>query len=503
MNSLIRPETPEAYKLLHDGMLALIRAERHGIHVDVQAAEELKAHMVRKMERMEKNFRQTEFFEKWQESSKKGEVNINSGQQLGYYLYNILGLEPAKLTDTGKGSVDKDALKALGIKDLDFYANRTGYKKAHDVLSGFIRESVDGYMHPAFNLHTVVTYRSSSNDPNFQNIPARDKEIANICRSVILPSPGNRLLEADFKSVEVGISACVNKDPKLIKYVSGQGDMHGDMMQQIFMFDKFDSSSAAHKHLRKATKNGFVFPQFYGDYFKNNATSLAVEWCGLGKGKWKAHQGTDLMQGIDPPLHKYHISDHLIKHGIKEYGKEDKTKGKWVYTGFLKHLKEIEDDFWNNRFPVYKKWKEDMYAKYQRQGYVDLHTGFRCWGPMRKNEATNYPVQGPAFHCLLKAFIEVDRIARKERWKSKLIGQIHDSMILDVHPSEFEHVVKTVQYVTSVWLREQWKWIIVPISVEMEATDIDQPWNTKKEICTTCGHYLVNGECVHCVKKAA
>jgi DNA polymerase I-like protein with 3'-5' exonuclease and polymerase domains len=99
---------------------------------------------------------------------------------------------------------------------------------------------------------------------------------------------------------------------------------------------------------------------------------------------------------------------------------------------------------------------------------------------MKKNDATNYPIQGSAFHCLLWSFIELDRIQREEKWDSRLIGQIHDAIVLDIEPSEMEHVMKTVKRVTCVDLPRKWPWIIVPLDVEAEVCEVDRPWNTKK-----------------------
>ena len=72
-------------------------------------------------------------------------------------------------------------------------------------LEAFVREQTDGFIHPFYNLHNVRTYRSSSADPNFQNIPKRDKESMKICRRAILPRPGHMLVEADFSALEVNI----------------------------------------------------------------------------------------------------------------------------------------------------------------------------------------------------------------------------------------------------------------------------------------------------------
>jgi DNA polymerase I-like protein with 3'-5' exonuclease and polymerase domains len=53
---------------------------------------------------------------------------------------------------------------------------------------------------------------------------------------------------------------------------------------------------------------------------------------------------------------------------------------------------------------------------------------------MGHDDVTNYPIQGSAFHCLLWAFNETDRIMRKDKWDTRLLGQVHDSMLLDVNP---------------------------------------------------------------------
>jgi DNA polymerase I-like protein with 3'-5' exonuclease and polymerase domains len=99
---------------------------------------------------------------------------------------------------------------------------------------------------------------------------------------------------------------------------------------------------------------------------------------------------------------------------------------------------------------------------------------------MKKNDVTNYPIQGSAFHCLLWAFIEIDRISREEGWDTKLIGQIHDSIVFDINPGELDYVMKTVRRVICEDLPKAWNWITVPIDVDEEICEIDQPWSTKQ-----------------------
>jgi DNA polymerase I-like protein with 3'-5' exonuclease and polymerase domains len=155
------------------------------------------------------------------------------------------------------------------------------------------------------------------------------------------------------------------------------------------------------------------------------------------------------------------------------------SKGIKSLTEFTSHVQEIEQDFWGNRFRQYAKWKDRWWEEYQKKGYIDLPTGFRCQELMSKKQACNYPGQGSAFHCLLWSFIEADRIMLDERWDTKIVGQIHDSILLDVLPSELNHVVKTLHRVTCKDLPEAWKWIVVPLEIDMELCEVDKPWSSK------------------------
>ena len=120
-------------------------------------------------------------------------MNFKSNKDMGYLLFDLLGLESNKETKGGGKSVDAEALTYLKhpwvIKLLD--------KKRLDKIKGtylaqFIRELHDGEMHPNLHLHTARTYRSSSSEPNLQNVPVRDEEAKAMCRSGIIPSPNRK-----------------------------------------------------------------------------------------------------------------------------------------------------------------------------------------------------------------------------------------------------------------------------------------------------------------------
>lgn len=864
----MNPNTNSAYRLLHNGILAFARTERAGIRVNVDYLRQKKEDLTNEIDKLEEKFKTSQFYKDWKDTSKTGAVNINSSRQLSNFLYNIKGIEPPKLTMSGYGSTDEETLQRLKLPQLKSLIEIRKLKKLRDTyLDAFLREQVDGYIHPFFNLHLVKTFRSSSSNLNFQNIPKRDKRAMETVRKAIYPRPGHQLLEVDFSGLEVRISACVigntkiqtidgpesirkvidrvenkediyvygysnkenrvkiskvqsggitkikakvlkitldngkhiiitpdhkfilrsgefveatnlktgdslmpfykkkvksrwktvyediylnngkhirahnlialdiygtniskgkkvihhkdhngcnnsldnlelmsrsdhmhihsiegwknnrksrttdswmktragkehtkklaermknlspeerkkfgqkisdsikhrggyfgknnpmygrkqneetkqkisqskkgkkigiswnkgltkendsrvakiseskkgkpswskgkklgplseetkrkisialkgrdfsadirkklsinkkkywkskpneickicgkelrilnnyhlvckhnltlkeyretynhtvisveyygradvyninvedihsyaleagvivkncyHKDKRMLEYINDpKSDMHKDLCEQIFRL-KYDGSSE-HQYLRDATKNGFVFPQFYGDYYKNCAEYLACKWGELPTGQWREGRGVFVHEGV-------HLSDHLREAGMKSLDK------------FTEHIRDIEEDFWENRFYQYDRWKNKWWAQYKENGYVDMYTGFRCSGVMGFNDAINYPIQGSAFHCLLWSFIQLDAIMQKQNWDTRLIGQIHDSIILDVNPNELNMVAETIKRVTCTELPNTWDWIIVPLTVDAEICPVDGSWAEKEK----------------------
>ncbi len=455
----------DANELTHNGILALARAERQGIRVDLEYAKKQDKKLTVLINELIGDFESSKFYRHWQHASGKNKVNINSNHQLSTFLYRVKKIKPAKTTPSGQGSTTDDALSALDIPELNILLRIRKLKKLRDTyLKAFLQESVNGYIHPIFNLHTVATYRSSSDSPNFQNLPVRDKEAKKIIRGCLYPRPGHQLVEIDFSGLEVAIAACYHKDPTMIDYIKDPNtDMHTDMAKQIFQFgNEFDKSEEVYATLRAGAKNGFVFPQFYGDYYGNNAVGLS-QWAKLPlKKRYKSSDGLELPNGIT-------LGEHLINKGID------------IPPSFVNHIKKIEEHFWTKRFPVYAKWKKKWWAAYEKKGYFDMLTGFRCSGIMGRNDVINYPVQGSAFHCLLWSFIQLDAIMQNG-WDTKLIGQIHDSILFDVLPEELDDLIEVAKRVTEVDLLEAWDWIIVPLKVDVELCEVDESWLHKKEL---------------------
>lgn len=455
----------KAYQLMHKGVLALARAEQQGLRVDTDYITRKKEEISQTVINLERAFRGTAFYKEWKKSTKTT-LNIYSPQQLSTFLYKVKGYKIEKATTSGQGSTDEDSLSQLNIPEINTLLKIKKLKKIRDTyLDSFEREQVDGFLHPFYNLHLVRTFRSSSDSPNFQNIPKRDKEAMYICRKALFPRKGHQLLELDYKQLEVRIAYCYNKDPKL-KYDILHGDMHLDMAKEIYFIKDFDKENPAHSTLRSAAKNGFVFPEFYGDFYKNCALSLACQWGQLpNMGTWKSGQG--IKMGTS------YLSDHLIKNKIRNLDQ------------FTEHIKAIEYQFWKVRYKTYNAWKNEWWESYQKNGYARSLTGFTFQGVMSRNDVINYPVQGAAFHCLLWSLIEGTRgflisTFKANKFKTRIIGQIHDAIVLDVYPPELEQVVKIMKCIMCNDIVKAFPWITVDLDVDAELCPVDGSWADKQ-----------------------
>jgi DNA polymerase-1 len=361
--------------------------------------------------------------------------------------------ESVAKTKTGKNSVDQAALEKIKtpfVKDL--VDLRKILKLNSTYLGQMLREEVDNYIHPFIGF-APVSWRSSVNRPSWQNLSARDQTAVFIVKNGIIPRPGNRFLDSDYSTIEVHGAAWYTHDPKLLDYLwNPASDMHRDATMDCFKLEPDE----VHKDARKCGKNSFVFPEFYGDYYVNCATHL---WEDIEK--YKLVTTKNVL-----------IKDHLKKHGIK------------TYKQFESHIQEVEDYFWNERFKVYTQWKKDTWNLYLNQGYLESFLGFKFTGSMDRNNSLNYQIQSTAFHCLLWAYTKLARYIRENKLKTILIGETHDSMVKDVPKDEFDHIISITKKIMVDDLIDQFPFIITPIEIEIEATDVDGSWYTKKLIET-------------------
>ena len=369
-------------------------------------------------------------------------------------LFDILHLTPIKTTESDQPSIDAEVLEKIGSSFGKKVIKLRKTVKMLSYVEQFLREvSPDGKIHTFFNLNIARSMRGSSTDPNLQNVPTRDEEAKKLTRSGIFPQLGHQFLFGDFKAIEVCGAAIVSQDPNLIYYIKTPGtDMHRDQAEEIWCLPE----ERVEKKIRFYAKNCFVFPEFYGDYYGNCAKAL-----------WENCQLLKTTDGVV-------LKDHLKSIGV--------IGALSPFKDFEEHVKQVEVKFWN-KFGKLKEWQKQTIAEYKKTQWVRHEFfGFRRGGLISKNQIGNTPIQGLAFHLLMSTINRCKKISKEEGWQSKIVLQIHDEMIVSLHPSEYHHVRKTIADVAQKWLLEQNDWIIVPLTMEFEAAPLDKPWAEKTEI---------------------
>jgi DNA polymerase-1 len=440
------PYSLDAYNLFHAGALAFADIEATGIRVDTAYLKNQYSSLTTQITNAEKALWKMKEMREWK-SRFADKTNIDSTTQLSTILFKVLDYKPTKATARGNAAVDDEVLRRIGTPFTKTILAKRKLTKVRDTyITGLLREQTDGLLHPSFNLHMVQTFRSSSDGPNFQNIPVRDPKQGGVIRRAIIPhNPTDIIGEIDFGAIEVRVAACYHKDPTMLAYLNDPTkDLHREMACECFLLEPGQVT----KEIRNVAKGGFVFAEFYGSYFELVGPSL---WA----------------QSVDLPLFGRSLRDWLVGKGLK-------TRDQ-----FTDHIQEIERHFWEVRFPVYDQWRRDWYAAYLERGWFDTITGFRCQGPMRKNECINYPVQGSAFHVLLWSMSKIHQWLKANEMGSKIVGQIHDSILFNLHPDELDTVLKKAKQIMCVDVRKHYPWLICPLVVETELAPAGASWNEK------------------------
>jgi len=431
----------KAYDLLHTGVIAYADIEQNGIKIDVTLAKKLKNQWDNRIVELKDsilNSKEARRFEKLKGRPMAYNKEL-SAADLRVLLFDILKIKPIKHTKT-TWSVDKEVLTKIAARNkleiLDHELEiRILQKLSGTYLSQILDNEVNGFIYPNFNLHIPASYRSSSNDPNLQNQPKRyeaGKEIRRLFTTRF--GQFGQLANPDYKAMEVRIIACVTKDPVLIDFIVSGNDPHAYWSEKIF--SRIFSSKERTKELRQETKNKLVFPCFYGSFYKKTAPDL-----------WEVLT--------------------------------DEERREWKnYNKFEQHIEDVEDDFWT-MFKVTREWQNNYVNSYYKKGYIrDYAWGFIRRGYLDRTKIFNFPIQGPAFHCLQWSINEIWK-QNFFNMKSLLCGEIHDELFWDNWRREFPVLKKKVDYIMTEKIREDNPWIIVPLETEWE---IGPNWAEMKEV---------------------
>lgn len=450
-----------AVDLFHEGMKVFSDIEHNGIKINVDLLKRTKRKVSKDIIKRTDKLRKTKVYKKWR--NKFGmKANLGSKPQLGEVFYGVLGYKSGARTKTGKYKANEEELSKIDDPFIREYFQLEKLKKAVGTyLKGFERElTEDGFIYPNFNQHLAISFRTSSDNPNFQNIPIRNPEIGPMIRRLFISRfKKGHIVERDYSALEVAIALVYHQDPVMRKYLEDDFDFHRDTAAQIFMCNVEDVEK---KTLRFHVKNKFTFAEFYGDYYKSITPKL-----------WDAVMADNiLIKGVP-------VAEHLRRKGIKRRG--DCITNESPKAGTFEHqVQKIENDFWNNRFKVYTAWKKRMWEEYKLTGKIVYRNGFIAEGNFKRNQVINLGTQGLATHCLTWSLTEMQKEIRKMKMKTVLIGAIHDSALADCPHDELQDFLQMSDEIVVTKLRKHYPFIDVPLKTEVDVTPIGGSWHDKE-----------------------
>ncbi|MCH8566770.1 MAG: DNA polymerase I [Balneolales bacterium] len=383
----------------------LARTELSGIGIDVEMLALFSEELRKDMEKVEK-----QIIEEAGES-----FNINSPAQLGDILFDKLGLPAGKKTKTGKYSTNEQILSDLAAQGYSLpglvldYRSLTKLKSTYaDALPKLVHPET-GRVHTSFNQHVAATGRLSSSHPNLQNIPIRTDRGREI-RKAFIADEGSKLLAADYSQIELRVIASISEDEAMMEAFKQHEDIHARTAMEIFGLDSLDEVDRDMR--RKAKEVNFGIP--YG----------------------------------------------VSAFGLAQRLQIDRTEAKSIIDAYF------------NRFPGIRSYIQETTNFAREHGYVTTLLGRRRYIPeirssnpnMRgfaERTAINMPIQGTAADLIKIAMIRLEKALRSGKFKSRIVLQVHDELLLEVPEAELDEVKSLV-----IKEMEQAMELKVPVKVE-------------------------------------
>ena len=252
----------------------------------------------------------------------------------------------------------------------------------------------DGKIHTRYVQDLTQTGRLSSVDPNLQNIPVR-LEQGRLIRKAFVPEEENSvLLSSDYSQIELRVLAHISGDEHLIDAFQHGADIHTSTAMRVFNIEKPEDVTPNDRRNAKAVNFGVVYG--ISDFGLSNNL-------GISRKEAKAY--------IETYFERYP--------GIKDYMervvREARDKG-YVETLF-KRRREIPDI--NSR-------------NFNVRGFAE-------------RTAINSPIQGSAADILKIAMIHLDQALERGAYKTKMLLQVHDEIVLQVPSDELAAIKELVK----------------------------------------------------------
>jgi DNA polymerase-1 len=368
----------------------LVEMEFNGIRVDVARLRALSGQFNDEIMRLER-----EIFE-----LAGREFNIDSRIQLADLLFKELKLPVVKRTKTGP-SMDAEALEELALlhplpaKIID-YRHVAKLKSTYvDALPELVLPTT-GRVHTSFKQDVAATGRLSSQDPNLQNIPIRTEQ-GRAIRSAFLPGlEGWQLMTADYSQIELRVLAHFSGDATLRQAFAEDRDIHAQVASEVYGVPLEEVTSA----MRRSAK-AVNFGVIYGQSPFGLAKSLGIEQ-------------NEAALFIDRYFAGYPGVDAFLLQTLAACRRD----------GYVSTIL-------GRRRPVSGVRDPALLADKRQRN-------------LPERIAINTVIQGSAADIIKQAMINVHRRLHAERFKAKLLLQIHDELVLEFPSEERERLESLV-----------------------------------------------------------
>jgi DNA polymerase I len=318
------------------------------------------------------------------------EFNLGSPKQLQEVLFTELGLPKTKRIKTGY-TTDSEALTSLlaqtGHPLLEHLLRHRDVAKLMSIVDSLIpMAGENGRIHTTFNQTIAATGRLSSTDPNLQNIPIRSDLGRRIREGFIVGAGYECLLSADYSQIELRIMAHLSGDEALIAAFESGHDFHAATASRVFGVPPDEVGPEMRAKIKAMN---------YGLAYGLSAFGLSQQ----------LRISTDEARGL-----------------MEEYFAE--------FGGVRDYLHE-----------VVSRARMDGYTATMmgRRRYLpDLTSDNRQRREMAERMALNAPIQGSAADVIKVAMLAVDSSLAAAGLRSRMLLQVHDELIVEVAPGEFD-----------------------------------------------------------------
>jgi DNA polymerase-1 len=327
------------------------------------------------------------------------EFNINSPQQLGYVLFEKLGLPVQKKTiKTRSYSTDVKVLKKLSAFPHKIPKMVLRYRTLSKLKSTYLdalvkmAEPSTGRLHTSYNQTVTATGRLSSSSPNLQNIPIRGEEGREI-RKGFVAEEGHYLVSADYSQVELRVFAHYSKDEAFMEAFKKNEDIHTRTASEILGLEGH-AVTPEMRRIAKAINFGIIY--------------------GMGAQKLKDELGIGLKEAKD------YITTYYER-----------------YQGVTRYKDEIIET---------ARKKGYVSTLFGRRRYLpDIQHGNRVIRAEAERMAINTPIQGTAADLIKKAMIAIHQRLSRGGFRSKMLLQVHDELVFEVPEAELETLIPMIK----------------------------------------------------------